>query len=228
MTDTVSGATFTTVMTATPDGGTGQSTYGQGFLGSGGVVEATTPGANAVSQGLIILNTSTSAADEAHLPGASGSSVSLPHGPSAGVAAVGSLFAPVSGATVGGAGAPIPFLGGSDAITVAGGSGESTMLGVTGETAAALLTAGNASGAGFFGSAGTPHVPGGTGSNLFIFIDSHAGAGASPADIMGAGTLPSGGEPVLPASGLGSGGDLITLSDGTVIQIQGINHSLFG
>lgn len=221
MTETVSGAA---TPAATISSDTTNPALAQGFLGMGqsSAVDMTAPGAVTVSQGLIVLNTGLAGGEELLLPGASGSSFLLSGDASSEVALGGYVFAPVNGATVSGAGATLPFLGGSDAVSVLGGNGETTMFGVTG-TAAALFS--TATGSLAPGGTGTPHVPGGTGSNLFVFIDGLAQGGTTAPASGGAASGAT--EPVIPAGGL-SGGDMITLSDGTIIHLQGMDRSLFG
>ncbi|GAB0116181.1 hypothetical protein [Acidisoma sp. 7E03] len=224
MTETVSGAEAE-VTTGTQSAGGESSALTQGFLGMGltDAFDASAPGAVTVSQGLIILNAGTAAQDAMLLPGASGSSFLLSGDPSTTVSDGGYVFAPVTGATVGGASAGLPFLGGSDAVSVLGGNGETTMFGVSGGSSPELFAVDAPAAAP--GGTGMPHVPGGTGSNLFVFIDSHAAAGLTP-NLPGSTTAGTT-EPVIPAGGLGSQG-MITLSDGTIIQIQGLDRSLFG
>lgn len=114
---------------------------------------------------------------------------------------------------------------GATTINAATGSGPEMVFAGAGPTFVALGTGADT----MIGGTGVAHVSGGTGSNVYGFIDGHAGGqevigGLSATDTIVFGGY--GGDPII-AEGVISGGDLITLSDGTLILLQGIDHKVF-
>lgn len=76
---------------------------------------------------------------------------------------------------------------------------------------------------------GAASVTGGSGPDVYGFIDGHAGGsvvitGFNATDTMAFGGY--GGDPIT-SEGVLHGSDLITLSDGTVILVAGVDHKIF-
>jgi hypothetical protein len=137
---------------------------------------------------------------------------------------------------VGGTGPTLMLANGAAPDLMVAGAGATTVNGTTG-TGPAQIFAGSgpdqiALGAGadtMIGGAGFAHVSGGTGSDVYGFIDGHAGGQDIISGLRGADTIvfgAYGGDPIV-AEGVIGGGDLITLSDGTLILLQGIDHKVF-
>jgi Ca2+-binding RTX toxin-like protein len=137
---------------------------------------------------------------------------------------------------VGGTGPTLMLANGAAPALMVAGSGATTVNGTTG-TGPEQIFAGSgpdriALGSGadtMIGGTGAAHVTGGTGSDVYGFIDGHAGgqdviSGLKATDTIVFGGY--GGDPIV-AEGVLGGGDLITLSDGTLILLQGIDHKVF-
>ena len=137
---------------------------------------------------------------------------------------------------VGGSGPAEEFANGAAPVELIAGSGANTIFGGTGSGVETVVTGSGATFAGLNGAAdtvlggsGVSSVVGGSGRDIFGFINSHAGgsiviAGLTPNDSLAFGGY--GGDPIT-SEGVAGGSDLITLSDGTVILLQGVDHKVF-
>jgi len=137
---------------------------------------------------------------------------------------------------VGGTGPTLMLANGSAADMMVAGSGATTVNGTTGSgpeivfagPGPALVALGSGAGT-LIGGAGVAHVTGGSGADVYGFIKGHAGGsdvitGLQDNDAIVFGGY--GGSPIT-SEGVLAGSDLITLSDGTVILLQGIDHTVF-
>jgi serralysin len=138
------------------------------------------------------------------LVGGTGITVMLANGNAGGMMVAGSGATTIDGAT--GGGNQLIFAGsGSDLVAL--GQGADTLV----------------------GSSGVTSVLGGAGPDIYGFINGHAGgailiAGLKPTDALVFGGYA--GNPIA-AEGVTGAGDLITLTDGTHILLEGISHKLF-
>lgn len=137
---------------------------------------------------------------------------------------------------VGGTGSTLMLANGTAPDLMVAGSGATTIDGTTGSgpqmvfagAGPALIALGDGA-ASLVGGSGVAQVTGGTGADVYGFVHGHAGGadvitGLKPEDmIVFAGY---GGDPIT-SEGVLAGSDLITLSDGTVILLQGIDHTVF-
>jgi hypothetical protein len=137
---------------------------------------------------------------------------------------------------VGGSGTTVEFAAGSAPVTMIGGAGAATIVGTTGtgteavftgrgETFAALNNAADS----VVGGSGASSVIGGSAPDVYGFIHGYAGGseiifGLKPTDVISFGGY--GGDPIT-SEGVVNGSDLLTLSDGTIILLQGIDHKVF-
>jgi Ca2+-binding RTX toxin-like protein len=141
---------------------------------------------------------------------------------------------------VAGAGTTTAFAVGAGNTTLIGGSGNSELVGVTGTGNELLATDPNGVGGSVhmdlnnasdtvLGGGGASTVFGGAGYDVYAFINGHAGGttdiyGFKPTDIMafaGYGANPIALEHVV------QGADVLVLTDGTVITIEGYDHTIF-
>jgi Ca2+-binding RTX toxin-like protein len=125
-------------------------------------------------------------------------------------------------------GAPVVLIAGSNSSTIDGTTGTGTEQVFTGHDQA--LIALNAAADSMIGGSGASTVIGGAGPDVYGFINGHAGGsevieGLKPMDEIVFGGYA--GDPIT-SEGVLNGSDLITLSDGTVILLQGIDHKVFG
>lgn len=137
---------------------------------------------------------------------------------------------------IGGAGTTIMLTNGSAPDYVVAGSGPTTIIGGIG-TGDEQIFAG--SGADFialgsgadmvFAGSGASSISGGTGRDIYGFINGHAGGSELIAGLKANDSLVFGGyggNPIT-SEGVLHGSDLLTLSDGTVILLLGIDHKVF-
>jgi Ca2+-binding RTX toxin-like protein len=137
---------------------------------------------------------------------------------------------------IGGSGSTDAFARGAAPAVLIGGAGASTIYGATGSGTEEVFTGRGVAFAGLDGAAdtvvggsGASSVVGGSGEDVFGFINGHAGgsmviARLSPSDSIVFGDYS--GDPIT-SEGVLDGSDLITLSDGTTILLQDIDHTVF-
>jgi Ca2+-binding RTX toxin-like protein len=213
-----SGYVFAGSNGATVQGGTG-SLY---FLGGSGPVSVTGGSGDTTLFG---------GSGTAVLQGGSGTNVLY------GGAGASTLIAGTGASTlIGGSGTTLEFAEGSAPVALIGGSGASTVDGATGSGNETMFTGSGRSVIALDGAAdtvvggsGVASVVGGSGSDVYGFIDGHAGGseiifGLKSSDVIAFGGYA--GDPIT-SEGVVQGSDLLTLADGTVILLQGIDHKVF-
>lgn len=137
---------------------------------------------------------------------------------------------------VGGAGPTLMLANGSAPDMMVAGSGATTVNGTTGSgpqivfagAGPAVIALGSGAGT-LIGGTGVAHVTAGSGADVYGFIDGHAGGSVVITGLKASDSLVFGGyggNPIT-SEGVLAGSDLITLSDGTVILLQGIDHRVF-
>lgn len=137
---------------------------------------------------------------------------------------------------VGGTGPTLMLANGAAPDLMVAGAGATTINATTGTGpelvfagAGATLVALGSGAETMIGGTGSAHVSGGTGSDVYGFIDGYAGGQDVISGLKNTDTIVFGGyggDPIV-AEGVIGGGDLITLSDGTLILLQGIDHKVF-
>jgi Ca2+-binding RTX toxin-like protein len=137
---------------------------------------------------------------------------------------------------VGGSGTTVEFAAASAPVTMIGGAGATTINGTTGTGAEQVFTsqgqaliALNGAADTLVGGSGAASVLGGSAADIYGFINGHAGGseiivGLKATDVISFGGY--GGDPIT-SEGVLNGSDLLTLSDGTNILLQGIDHKVF-
>jgi Ca2+-binding RTX toxin-like protein len=137
---------------------------------------------------------------------------------------------------IGGSGTTQEFAEGSAPVVLIGGSGATSVNGTTGTGSETVFTGGGQSFIALDGAAdtvvggsGAASVIGGSGSDVYGFIDNHAGGseiifGLKNTDVIAFGGYA--GDPIT-SEGVVQGSDLLTLADGTIILLQGIDHKVF-
>jgi Ca2+-binding RTX toxin-like protein len=100
------------------------------------------------------------------------------------------------------------------------------VVNTSGEEAVVALGTGNST---LIGGAGNSAVIGGSGDDVYGFLNGHGGGQQDIYGFSGNDQLAFGGYTGNPIAteGVGSAGDLIQLSDGTIINLVGVNHTLF-
>jgi Ca2+-binding RTX toxin-like protein len=214
-----SGYVFAGQYGATVQGGAGSLT----FVGGSGAVSVTGGSGNTTLVG--------STGSTSVLVGGSGTNVIT------GGAGSSTLVGGTGASTlIGGSGSTDAFARGAAPAVLIGGAGASTIYGATGSGTEEVFTGGGVAFAGLDGAAdtvvggsGASSVVGGSGEDVFGFINGHAGgsmviARLSPSDSIVFGDYS--GDPIT-SEGVLDGSDLITLSDGTTILLQDIDHTVF-
>ncbi|MBW4023180.1 MAG: hypothetical protein HIU92_08555 [Proteobacteria bacterium] len=137
---------------------------------------------------------------------------------------------------IGGAGHTVELAAGSAPEMLIAGSGATTIDGATGSGPELLFTghgsalvALNSAADTLVGGSGASSILGGSAPDVYGFINGHAGGsevifGLKPTDILAFGGY--GASPITSEGVLG-GSDLLTLSDGTTILLQSIDHKVF-
>jgi hypothetical protein len=120
---------------------------------------------------------------------------------------------------------------GSDTSAVTGAQFITTEAGAklidtSGNKAVIAVGAGNST---LIGGAGNSGVIGGAGDDLFAFLNGHAGGHEDIYNFNGNDQLAFGGYTSNPIAteAVGATGDLIQLTDGTIINLVGVNHTVF-
>lgn len=195
------------------------------FIGGSGSVSVTG------GSGAVTLYGSTSSTSTTYLAGGSGNSVLY------GGAGATTLVAGTGAATlVGGTGPTLMLANGADANEIVAGSGATTVNGLYGSGPEAVFGGSGptsvALGSGadsVIAGSGVSHVSGGAGPDVYGFVDGHAGGSEVITGLKANDVLAFGGYDGNPISSEGvlAGSDLITLSDGTVILLAGIDHKIF-
>ena len=136
----------------------------------------------------------------------------------------------------GGSGNTQEFAAGAAAVVLIGGAGASSIYGITGTGTETVFTGSGSTLAGLdgasdtvIGGSGVSSVVGGSGQDIFGFIDGHAGGSMVIAGLTASDSIVFGGyagDPITSEAVL-DGSDLVTLSDGTIILLQDINHTVF-
>jgi hypothetical protein len=137
---------------------------------------------------------------------------------------------------IGGTGTTVEFAAGSAPNTMIGGAGSATINGTTGSGSETIFTgrgeafiALNGAADSVVGGSGASSVLGGTAPDVYGFIHGYAGGseiifGLKATDVITFGGY--GGDPIV-SEGVVNGSDLLTLSDGTIILLQDIDHKVF-
>lgn len=210
-------------------GSTGATVQGDSapltFVGGNGSVSVS-GGAGAVS-----LFGATSATATTYLAGGSGTSYLQ------GGAGATTLVAGTGASTlVGGSGPTIMLGNGAGPEELVAGSGATTINGTSGTGPEAIFTGSGAAiiamGSGadsLIGGSGVSSVIGGATPDIYGFIDGHAGGSEIILGLKATDTLAFGGYAGNPiaSEGVIAGSDLIRLSDGTLLLLQGIDHKIF-
>jgi Ca2+-binding RTX toxin-like protein len=192
-------------------------------------------GAGSVSvlggSGAVTLYGATASTATTFLEGGSGSSVIT------GGAGATTLVAGTAASTlIGGTGPTLMLARGAGADEIVAGSGATSVNGTYGSGPEQIFAGSGADfvalGAGadtMIAGSGVASVSGGAGPDVYGFIDGHAGgseiiSGLKPTDILAFGGY--NGDPIT-SEGVFAGSDLITLKDGTVILVLGVDHKIF-
>jgi Ca2+-binding RTX toxin-like protein len=141
---------------------------------------------------------------------------------------------------VAGAGTTTAYAVGAGNTTLIGGSGDSQLVGVTGTGNELLATDPNGVGGNVhmdlndasdtvLGGGGASTVFGGQGFDVYAFINGHAGGtadiyGFKPTDIMVFGGYAGN---AIASENVVQGADVLVLTDGTVVTIEGYDHTIF-
>ena len=181
--------------------------------------------------GAVTLYGATSSTATSFLMGGSGTS--LIHGGAGASTLVGG-----SGASTlaGGSGPTLILANGAASQQIQAGAGATTVNGLYGTGPEAVFAGSGADiialGAGadsVIAGSGAASIIGGTGSDVYGFIDGHAGSSVVITGLKASDSLVFGGYAGKPitSEGVLHGSDLITLSDGTVILLSGLDHKIF-
>ena len=128
------------------------------------------------------------------------------------------------------------FAGGTGSTEMVAGTGNSTMNGLTGTGTETMFTAGgsalmalNGAADTVVGGSGASTVVGGSSSDVYAFLNGHAGGNEVILGLKGTDVLAFGGYNTDPisAESVMNGSDHIALSDGTSIVLAGIDHKIF-
>jgi Ca2+-binding RTX toxin-like protein len=137
---------------------------------------------------------------------------------------------------IGGSGTTVEFAAGAAPVTLIGGGGSSTINGTTGTGSEAVFTgrgqaliALNGAADSVVGGSGASSVIGGAAPDVYGFINGYAAGseivfGLKATDVIVFGGYA--GDPIT-SEGVLNGSDLLTLSDGTNILLQNIDHKVF-
>jgi hypothetical protein len=216
---TTSGTVFAGANGATVQGGSGPL-Y---FVGGTGAVSVTGGSGNTTLFG--------STASNSVLRGGSGSNVIT-----AGAGSSTLIGGTGASTLIGGAGRTEEFASGAGPVELIGGAGANTIYGTTGSGAETVVTGSGVTfasldnaAASVVGGSGASSVVGGSGPDVFGFINGHAGGSMVIAGLTASDSIAFGGYSgdAITSEGVLAGSDLITLSDGTVILLQGIDHTVF-
>jgi hypothetical protein len=137
---------------------------------------------------------------------------------------------------VGGTGSTVEFAEGTAPVVLIGGAGAASINGTTGAGPEQVFTgrgqglvALNAAADSVIGGSGVSTILGGAGPDVYGFINGYAGGREIIEGLTGADVIAFGGyagDPIT-SEGVLHGSDLLTLSDGTIILLQGVDHKVF-
>ncbi|MCB8876232.1 beta strand repeat-containing protein [Acidisoma silvae] len=211
-------------------GSNGATIQGDGapltFIGGSGAVSVIG------GSGAATLYGSTSSTTTTFLVGGSSNSNQLYGGAGASTLVAGSGASTL----VGGSGPTLLMANGANPDEIVAGSGASTVNGLYGSGPEAVFAGSGgdiiALGSGAdsaFGGSGVASIIGGSGPDVYGFVNGHAGGSDIIVGLKANDVIAFGGYGATPitSEGVVKGSDLITLSDGTVILLAGIDHKIF-